>query len=67
MFFAPHSPIFWIRPTEKQKEQDRQLQSVMHFTQKQYFFDPYCVGPKWRYFLSYAVKMASVICLSMRV
>ena len=36
-FFAPNSPIFQIRPAEKreEREENRQMQSVMHFTQKQ--------------------------------
>ena len=35
-FFAPNSPIFQIRPAEKREEREnRQMQSVMRFTQKQ--------------------------------
>ena len=46
MFFALNFPIFWISLAEEQKEDHRQLQSAMHFTQRQYLVEPYNAGPK---------------------
>ena len=68
IFFAPNSPIFWMRLAKNREEEHRQLQNVMQHLatplQLQHLVGPHYAGPKWHYFFDMALKgLALCVCL----